>query len=245
MNIQTEELKPWRKWMTEHRFFLLLCTLVILIFGSPIAKSLHPPRLFARLLILSFLSFMLLGALFAVSRCRRQRIVASLLSVPAILLQAIHVFHEDPHIRGWAYGLTIVYVGYVIALIIKALFQQRRITGDMICASLCAYLLIGVCWAFVYSLVEMFQPGSFNISDAHKDVTTALNVTGEHAGFAVYYSFVTLSTLGYGDVIPVKAMARVCSYSEAVFGQIYLAVLVARLVGLHISQTLTREKSEK
>jgi len=226
-----------------HRFSALLCALILLMIGSPIAKALHTPTLFARLLVLGCMMFMLLTALFAISRSRRQLMIAGLLSVPAVFLQVIDVFHENTYVKGGADALTIVFLAYVITLIIKALFQQRRITTDMLCASLCAYLLIGICWAFVYSLVEMLQPGSFSISDAHQDIVTSLNVTGEHAGFAVYYSFVTLSTLGYGDVIPVHAVARVCSYSEALFGQIYLAMLVARLVGLHISQSL-REENE-
>ena len=235
------QLKPWRAWMTEHRFFVLLCTLVIVILGSPITKVLRTPSFFARLLIVGYLFSMLLGAVFAISHLKRQLIVAALLSVPAAILQAADVFIKNDHVRAWGDALMVVFLGYVIALIIKALFQQRRITSDMICASICAYLLIGICWAYVYSVVEIWQPGAFNVSGAHKEVVAALNVTGEHAGFAMYYSFVTLTTLGYGDVFPVTAAARVCSQSEAVFGQIYLAILVARLVGLHISQSLAGE----
>jgi len=238
MTGEIKQSNSLRQWMTEHRFLVLLCTLVVLILGSPLTKTLRTPNFFARLLILGYLFFMLLGAVFAISSSRRQLIIAALLSVPAAILQAADAFITEDHLKSWGDALMIVFLGYVIALIFKALFQQRRITADMICASLCAYLLIGICWAFVYSLVEILQPESFNVSDAHEDITTALNVTGEHAGFAVYYSFVTLSTLGYGDVFPVTPMARVCSYGEAVFGQIYLAVLVARLVGLHISQAL-------
>ena len=124
----------------------------------------------------------------------------------------------------------------------EALFRQRTITTDLICASLCAYLLLGICWAFGYSLTEILEPGSFYISDVHGEASSTLNKSGAQLGFAMYYSFVTLSTLGYGDVIPVNSTSRVLAYSEAVMGQIYLAVLVARLVGLHISQTLMREE---
>ena len=65
------------------------------------------------------------------------------------------------------------------------------------------------------------------------------------SGLAFYYSFVTLSTLGYGDVSPLNPIARMFSYTEAITGQVYLAVLVARLVGLHISQTLIGEKGDE
>ena len=242
--MQTTQRKTWRDRMAGHRFAVLLCVLILLMLASPIAKAMRTPALFSRLVILSCVIFMLIAALFAISRSRRQLIVAGILSVPTLLLQVVDVFHEHPHLRGWAHVLMIIFLGYVVIMIIKALFQQRRITGDMLCASICGYLLIGICWAFVYSLVDLVQPGSFMIAEAHQDIVASLNVTGEHAGFAVYYSFITLSTLGYGDVFPVLAVARVCSYSEAAFGQIYLAVLVARLVGLHISQTLVANRDE-
>jgi voltage-gated potassium channel len=241
----TTARRTWRARTADHRFAVLLCTLVLLMLGSPIAKALRTPTLYSRLLVLSCLSIMLLSAVFAISRSRRRLIVAGILAVPTLLLQAVNVYHENIHVRGWGYLLMVVFLGYVIVLIVKALFTHRRVTGDMLCASICAYLLIGVAWAFVYSLIDMVQPGAFMISEAHGDMASAVNVTGEHAGFAVYYSFVTLSTLGYGDVIPVNPMARVFSYCEALFGQIYLAILVGRLVGLHISETMQTDKERE
>jgi hypothetical protein len=245
--MQTTELKPWRVWMKAHRFTVLLCGLAVMIFVSPIANVLRqgrPPTLFSRLLILVCFTIMLLAALFAISRSKRHLIVAGFLSVPSVLLQSINAVRPSDQINAWGYGFTILFLGYIVALVIQALFQQRSITADTICASLCAYLLLGVCWAFIYAFIEDQMPGSFSISDVHLPKAGTLEVSGAHLGFATYYSFVTLSTLGYGDVIPINSIARVFSYSEAVVGQIYLAVLVARLVGLHISQTLMREERE-
>ena len=237
------ELKPWRVWMTRHRFTVLLCALVPLVFAAPIANTAfsRSPRLFSRLLIMTCLGLMLLSALFAISRSRRQLIVAVFLSAPAVILQSVSILQVKDHVRAVGYVFTIVFLGYVVAVIIGALFRQRTITADMICCSICAYLLLGVCWAFVYSLIEILLPGSFSISDAQLRVSGELNVSGTESQFALYYSFVTLSTLGYGDVIPISTVSRAFSICESVAGQIYLAVLVARLVGLHISQSLAGE----
>jgi voltage-gated potassium channel len=245
VQVRTAARSPWRIWTASHRFTVLLCTLVLLMCGSPIAKALRTPTLYSRLLVLSCFSIMLLSAVFAISRSRRQLITAGILAVPTLLLQAVNVYHDNQLVRGWAYVLMVVFLGYVVRLIIRALFRHRHVTADMLCASICAYLLIGVGWAFAYSLIDMIQPGSFMISEAHGDMASAVNVTGEHAAFAVYYSFVTLSTLGFGDVIPVNPIARVSSYCEALFGQIYLAILVGRLVGLHISETMQQDKERE
>ena len=235
-----KRLTSAKEWVMSNRFTTLLCALVLLVFAAPVVgiARIRSPLMFSRLLVLSCFSLMLLSALFAVTRSRRQLTVAAFLSVPAVILQSVNTLHVNDHVRGWGYIFTIIFLGYIIALIIGALFRQRTITTDIICASLCAYLLLGVCWAFVYSLTDILLPGSFNVSDSHPDVAKELNVSGAQSGFAIYYSFVTLSTLGYGDVIPVNPVSRSLAYSEAMAGQIYLAVLVARLVGLQISQTL-------
>lgn len=227
------------------RFIVLLCGLVVMIFASPIADRLRdgPPSLLSRLLISACMSLMLLSALFAISRSRRNLIIATTLSIPSIVLHSIHAVRPGGQIAAWAYAFAIVYLWYIILLVIQALFQERTITADTICASLCAYLLLGVCWAYIYVFIEYQLPDSFSISDVHMRATSQLKESGGHLSFAVYYSFITLSTLGYGDVIPINPISRAFSYSEAVAGQIYLAILVARLVGLHISQTLTRDDS--
>jgi voltage-gated potassium channel len=229
------------------RFTVLLCGLVILIFASPIADRLHhgPPGLVSRLLILACFSLMLLSALFAISCSHRHLVVASILSIPSIVLQSAHAVRPSDLVGAWGDAFTVLYLWYIISLVIQALFQKRTVTADTICASLCVYLLLGLCWAYIYTFVEYQLPGSFSISDVHMSVPGELNVSGSHMGFAVYYSFVTLSTLGYGDVLPVNSISRAFSYSEAIAGQIYLAILVARLVGLHISQTLVRHEEKK
>ncbi len=241
----TTILQSWHAWILGRRFTVLLCGLVIMIFASPIVDRLRhgPPGLVSRLLILACFSIMLLSALFAISGSRRDLIVATILSIPSILLQSVHAVHPSDQVGAWGDAFTVVYLWYIIALGIQALFRERTITADTICASLCVYLLLGLCWAYIYAFIEYQLPNSFSISDVHMSTPGELNVSSDHMGFAVYYSFVTLSTLGYGDVLPVNSISRAFSYSEAIAGQIYLAILVARLVGLHISQTLTSNDS--
>ncbi len=102
--------------------------------------------------------------------------------------------------------------------------RSSVVTSNQIIGALCVYLLFGVIWAFLYEFVEYFSPGSFKGLDS-RDGGQAF----------VYYSFVTLTTLGYGDVVPIRPVAMALAYLQAVFGQVYLAVLVAGLVGMRVS----------
>ena len=132
---------------------------------------------------------------------------------------------------------SILFLVYIIALLLKFLFSIDRVTFDTISASLCVYILFGVLWAIVFSLVDLFgESAAFanNLTPSHGD--QLIHFEGSDTTTALYYSFVTMTTLGYGDITPVSPMARILSAIEAMIGQMYLAVLVARLVGLHIAQ---------
>ena len=231
-------------WLKRNRFTTLLLGLVILIYSIPIANLFRTtvPVLEPRLLFVICFIILLLSALFTLGRARSQLIIATVFSVPSVVLLVADIMFENDTIKGWAYIFTILFLGYVIALAIQAFFQKRTVTTDTICASLCAYLLMGVCWAFIYSIIAIFLPDSFNLADSHLEAFQNPNIKVSQSGLAMYYSFVTLSTLGYGDITPANGISRVFSYAEAVTGQIYLAVLVARLVGLQIAQTLERKE---
>ncbi len=104
--------------------------------------------------------------------------------------------------------------------------RQTEITIEIIKAAMSAYFLIGLMWSFVYLAIEVLRPGSFQVASG-----TPLN----HDQF-IYFSFVTLTTVGYGDVTPISNGARSLAILEAVMGQFYLAVTVARLVSIHLAQ---------
>ena len=96
--------------------------------------------------------------------------------------------------------------------------------------------MMALMWTFLYRSVEMLQPGSFSIPD------TAFK---SHKLVFVYYSFVTITTLGFGDITPTTSLASSLSILEAVVGQLFLVVGVAWLVGIHVSQTLEKNQGGK
>lgn len=125
-----------------------------------------------------------------------------------------------------------VFLLFTIVTILLDLIDQRQITRDTLVGTFCGYVLLGVTWTELYCWIELVAPNSFNVA----------SVTGMDASVEVrwnhlqYFSFVTLSTLGYGDVLPTTPLTRIMACLEAMCGQFYLAVLVAGLVSVRVSQ---------
>jgi voltage-gated potassium channel len=122
---------------------------------------------------------------------------------------------------------------FAIVLIIKNIFTNDSVTIDTIAESLCAYLLLGFAFASIYGLIDTLQPGSFISSLTGQSVSFSADADGLNR---VYFSFITLLTVGYGDIVPHTPPAKLTTIIEGFFGQVYLVVLIARLVGMHVSQ---------
>ena len=134
------------------------------------------------------------------------------------------------------YALTVALLTFTAVTILRAILVDLRVTQETILGAICVYLLIGLTWAYLDAAVDLAVPGSFRIEPGPISRGAGHLVPREVFPQLIYFSFTTLTTLGYGDVIPLSPPARTCAYLEAVVGQIYLTVLVARLVGMHISQ---------
>jgi hypothetical protein len=115
--------------------------------------------------------------------------------------------------------------------ILGDLFRARKVTGDSLAGAVCVYLLIGLIWTYLYLIIEIFIPGSFSFTQG--DARTQMWVSSEFYPF-YYFSLVTMTTVGYGDLLPVSTAARSLATMEGILGQIYLTILVARLVGMYL-----------
>lgn len=195
----------------------------------------------ARLAVAVLFVAMVLSAVYAVSDSRRSTMVSLWLAIPTVIVDACYVGLPWLGMEVAAWLLNIVFLGYAVVVLLKHLFTTRRVTLNTIAASLCVYLLLAVLWAVLYSAVEALVPGSFAYNLADGDPTDSIHFGDSRSLFAVYFSLVTMTTLGYGDVVPRTAPAQALATTQAVVGQLYLTVLVARLVGLHI--VVAAEKS--
>ena len=126
-------------------------------------------------------------------------------------------------------------------LIVKSLFGPAALSSDSILGAICGYLFLGLGWAVIYSMIELVQPGSFSISQT----LSLLETSGRPpSDVLTYYSFVTLTTVGYGDVVPATPATRTCAWIEAISGQFYLAVIVAGLVSMLATRNGIKAKQD-
>jgi hypothetical protein len=123
-----------------------------------------------------------------------------------------------------AAGLYVLFLSIVIVVFVQKIFTEENVKLDTIKGGISVYFLMGCLWAFLYQLLLLVTPEAISIA----------HYTGRWSDY-LYFSFTTLTTLGYGDIVPVSGMARNLTILESSLGQIYMTVLIARLVGLHMS----------
>jgi hypothetical protein len=179
------------------------------------------------------LTVLLLVAVAELDRTRAP--IGLVLAIVAIAADWLHVLARPSGVLPAAIAVRAVFFFYVGAVVLRSVVRQRAVTGDTIAGAACGYLFIGFMWAMLYALLDHFVPGSLYFPEAWTHMPSG----GEMARY-VYFSFVTLTTLGYGDIVPRTADASGLVVAEAVVGQLYLTILIARLVGLHLFATSAR-----
>jgi len=210
------------------RFLSLFVTLLLAVLVEPLSAHWMAADLFLDV----FVPLTLLAGVYTVSDKKRIRVVGLVLAALTIAAQWGRGFSDALALPLFVEGLTVVFLAWVAVHILRHLFRTRHVTADTILASLCVYLLMGFVWAFLFALVAASDPGSFR----------GLEVAGVSREL-IYFSFVTLTTLGYGDIVPRSDMARTLAIVEAAMGQLYVAVMIARLVGLHIAGSGSRAET--
>ncbi|MEH6547475.1 MAG: ion channel [Sneathiella sp.] len=175
-------------------------------------------------------SSILLSSLYLVAHERREFLIGCLIAAATLLFSWTDYVRTDTLGSHLAIGLYIVFFCYIIFMLARYLFETNEVSANMIYASVCLYLLMGLMWTFIYFWIEKIHPGSFSNTPVITDPDQSFLLV--HFS---YFSFVTISTLGYGDIVPITRIARSWTNLEAIAGQFYLAIVVARLVGLHIS----------
>jgi hypothetical protein len=210
-------------------FFALLA---VTLFDA-LAPNYSARGLFADLAFVAIL----LVALFEAVRSRLNAVWALAFGVPAIVIRTIAAFRPDTPVQNRAVlMLTAIFILFLIWNVLSDLAHEDRPTTERIFGALCAYIFIGLLFALVYAHMEHRQPGSFNASN--EALLEASTAEADLMPTFIYYSFVTLTTLGYGDITPVAEHARTLAWFEALLGQLYLAVMVAGFVAVHISERM-------
>lgn len=229
------------KWLFagERRFFFLLIFLMVFIFLGPFIQANDKGlSLYDGL----FTAMLIVGA-YSASKKKSSLVIASALALPAVALVWLDHFDPSTSYAVPRYVLALLFFTFTAGTILSHVVKAERVTFDKICAALCSYLLLGLIFAILYSLLEFLEPGTFLAGGHVMPKGDPGAFYGAGLGQAVYFSFTTLTTLGYGDLAGATPVAKNLSVLEATIGQIYLVVLVARLVGMEIAHSSDKEPS--
>jgi len=222
---------PFSQVCFKERFLSLLIFIVAMIIVGPLFEE------FVRLSILMDIlwSAIFISAVYAVSQKKRHILIAVLLALPMLgsIWTKYYVQPKALVVVGSLCGAA--FMLFIIIQMLIFIYSHKEVTRDLIVGAAVVYLLMSLMWTFVFVVVETLHPGSFNIPEG-QDI--------EATRHFLYFSFVTLTTLGYGDITPITPMARSLCVLEAVIGQLYLVVQVAWLVGVHVSQSMLKKSRQ-
>ena len=217
---------------------IFIAMMVVVLFDA-LAPNAFARGRFADLMVAAAL----VAALVETVRSRHNAIWALALGLPAIGVRMIAAFRSDTTAQNTTVlTLSVLFFAFLIWNLLHDLNTGDRSTSERIFGALCAYVFIGLLFALIFAHLEYRNPGSFAVSNDLLAAQTA----GESSLIPVftYFSFVTMTTLGYGDISPVAEHARTLAWFEALLGQLYLAVMVAGVVALHISKNMQKNRGD-
>jgi voltage-gated potassium channel len=207
----------------------LLVVLVLWLISSPLVMQINHGDLVESVVA----TVVMLSAILSVGGRRRAMIAGICLVMPPLVGKWCSRLWPDlipPEV--FTIG-ALVFLVFVVVNLLRFVLRAPKVTSEVLCAAISAYLLMGIAWAFVYCVVAQLSPEAFFFS-----VGTGRKMAGPEA---IYFSFVTLSTIGYGDIIPMSPMSRMLAVIEATTGMFYMAVLISRLVALLSTQKHAEE----
>jgi len=205
------------------RFLLLLILILFMLVLPPFLDQFIQTRI----LLDIFLTVIFVLIIYTIRLKRSQAIIALIFVLPLIVTTWSAYLVEIKTFSMLTRIFAAFFFAYAAINILRIIVKSEKVTKETIFAAIVAYLLIALMWAFLYMILERVSPGSFSFADK--------GLWGETMQYE-YLSFVTITTLGYGDITPLTDQASALVMMEAVIGQIYLVVLVAWLVGMHVSR---------
>ena len=172
-----------------------------------------------------------LTSFYALTADRNRAVIILFIAAPFVILDGMNMFFTNRYlmIASISFG-TILYF-YIIVLLVINLLSYRVITADLIYCAISTYFMIGVMWAGIYIVLEGLSPGSFSGISETADL--------------LYFSFVTLTTVGFGDITPQSILSKRFAVFEAAMGGIYLAVIIAMIVGRYMSMQVEQDTKRK
>jgi hypothetical protein len=218
-------LHPRHFWSTESG----LTGLLIFLLGYLIISNSLSEFGFGRVLARLLFSLIILAGVLTTFRQRWLHGLAIILAVASLALNWVIEVRPGVALTILSGGLNLAYLGFLLAMVAGQVFSDGPVTGHRIRGAIVIYLLLGAIWALLYQTVALTIPEAFRLPEG---VSGGDPDALQH--LLMYFSFITLTTIGYGDITPVHPVARTLTMLEGLAGQLYPAITLARLVSLQI-----------
>jgi hypothetical protein len=217
---------PARRQFLRVSVRVFLGALVMMFIGAPFVERMPNGELVEAVL----LTLVLITGVMAVSSRRATMGLALILVAPALVGKWLNHFWPEQVPPELFITAALIFVTFVITRLLAYIVRAPRVNSEVLCAGIAAYLMLGFVWALAYIVVGRLVPDAFTFSVPANSGHTMQGFT------AFYFSFITLTTVGYGDITPVAPAARMLAIMESMTGTLFVGMLIARLVSLYSSQ---------
>ena len=216
-------------WWQEQGLSAMLVFLCLAVF---VGLPLETLGIISPAVVGVIMTFLFVSGVIAMSGRGWVTIVVGGVALVSLVVRWLSEVFPGRTMNVWDLSLGLVVLALLTTFVLRHTFRDARITADRVRGGILAYVLLGLIWCVAYQLVDLLDPGSFHFPGAHTPAGP-----GRMSHDLAYYSFVTLTTVGYGDITPVHPFARALAMVEALVGQLYPAILIARLVSLQLATT--------
>jgi len=210
------------------RYLNLLVVIIAMMIVSPFTAR----SLVLRLANNIVLTLVLLSVVNTVKRQRATLLIGLILGIPWVLIAWLRLLESTPIFPAIYSVTSMVFYGYIIFVLLRHIIRSKRVTADILYGAVSVYILLGVFFASFYFFLDAITPTELFIYAGGAATGSPFDGAG-----IFYFSFVTLTTLGYGDIQPVADVSRVFAVIEAMTGVLYSAALIGRLIGLYVAQS--------
>ena len=220
------------RFLSEDHIYrdLTIALTVLFLLGPLVNEAIGWSRAYSYLSVGFFLF-----ALYEITRRASDLVIGLALGLPAVASGLFNAATPDtPTINAVPTLLGVFFMGFLVWRILKDVIDGSRISSEKVYGAVCAYLLISLLFAGIYGFIALANPDAFAVSEPLRMAMGGLHDPDKNDVFT-YFSFVTMTTLGYGDISPVSTAARTVAWIQAVIGQLYIAITIAALVSAHIT----------
>jgi len=219
---------PFKEGVLQFSGIQFLIALVLLIVTGPFIDELDYGILIESVLM----TLVLFSAVLAIGGRRSTLVLGIVLVIPALAGKWVNYFRPDLAPPEIFLGAGILFIGYVVLHLFGFILRAPRVNIEVLSTAVANYLMLAFLWAFGYTLAAGVNPHAFVVT--YGDTSVGHVMRGVNS---LYFSFATLCTVGYGDIVPVSNVARLLAVMEAVVGMFYTTMLIARLVAIYSAET--------